>query len=365
METLSRVAGMAVVLLTLADVFFTVLFPGSGRGPVRRPLSAAISRVFRALAHRLGGRRRMSVLAYSGPTQILLTVAAWLVLLTVGWALIYFPALGEQIRNSSGPTDTGFPTALYFSGFSLATLGTGDVVANSNGYRLLSVVEAATGFAVITLVITYFLSIYSALPGRNAFAMKLHHRSLRTDDAAVVVAALVSDSPETVREHLEDTADFMRETTHTTRAYPVLRHFQYVDDYCSLPLMLLSALDTLALVGSTLDRDEYDGLPRTSALDEMSLAAEGLLHELVTGPGAGQPSEPTKEQWRRRQAEAADTMREQGVQAWSGDDAAEEYIRLRTKWDGHLAALAENMAHEWDGRLHCPPGLTPEPDAGT
>ena len=360
MDALLRVAGTVVVLLTLADVFFTVLFPGSGRGPVRRPLSAVISGTIRTLARRFSGSRRMAVLTYSGPLQVLLTVIAWLVLLVVGWALIYFPALGEQIRDSSGPTDTGFATALYFSGFSLATLGTGDVVAGSSGYRLLSVLQAVTGFSVITLMITYFLSIYSALPTRNAFAMKLHHRSLRTDDAAVVVAALVSDSPETVREHLEDTADFMRETTHSTRAYPVLRNFQYVDAYYSLPLMLLSALDTLALVGSTLDRDEYDGLPRTSALDEMSLAAEGLLHELVPSPEVGEPSEQTKQLWRRRQAEAIAVMQDHGVGARSDDDAAEEYIRLRTKWDAHLAALAEDMAHEWDSRLRYPPGLAPE-----
>jgi hypothetical protein len=354
-EILWAVAGSAVVLITLADVFFTVLFPGSGRGPVRRPLSATISGAIRLLARRFSGKRRMAVLAYSGPTQILLTVALWLVLLTVGWALIYFPALGDQIQNSSGPTDTSFLTAMYFSGFSLATLGIGDVVAGSGGYRLLSVIQAMTGFAVITLVITYFLSIYSALPGRNAFAMKLHHRSLRTDDAAVVVAALVADSPETVRTHLDDTADFMRETTHTTRSYPVLRDFQYVDDFYSLPLMLLSALDTLALVGSTLDHDEYDGIPPTSAFDEMSLAAEGLLHELVRGPAEGEASEQTKQQWRRRQAEAAEVLRDHGVAARHDGDAAEEYVRLRAAWDGHLAALAEKMAHEWDERVSCPP----------
>jgi hypothetical protein len=359
MDLLSRVAGTAIVLVTLGDVFFTVLFPGSGRGPVRRPLGAALSGGFRAIARRFSGRRRTAVLAYSGPTQILLTVAVWLALLTVGWALVYFPALGEQIRTASGPEDTGFLTALYFSGFSLATLGIGDVVATSGGYRILTVVQAMTGFAVITLVITYFLSIYSALPSRNAFAMKLHHRSLRTDDAAVVVAALVSDSPETVRTHLEDTADFMRETTHQTRSYPVLRDFQYVDDYYSLPLVLLSALDTLALVASTLDPDEYAGLPRSSALDEMSLAAQGLLHELAPGPAAGEPSEQTKEQWRLRQAEAAEVLRGRGVEARQHSDAAEEYVRLRATWDAHLAALAEKTAHEWDERVSCPPTAPP------
>jgi hypothetical protein len=48
-------------------------------------------------------------------------------------------------------------------------------------------------------------------------------------------------------------------------------------------------------------------------------------------------------------------LRDHGVAARHDGDAAEEYVRLRAAWDGHLAALAEKMAHEWDERVSCPP----------
>ena len=126
------------------------------------------------------GQRRRNLLSYSGPVLITVTLSVWFLLLVLGWAMIYQPALGTAIRASSGPTDTGWATAVYYSGFNLTTLGVGDVAANTGAYRLLTVAEAAVGFAFFSMVITYFLSVYSSLTSRNAFAQGLHHLTGKT-----------------------------------------------------------------------------------------------------------------------------------------------------------------------------------------
>lgn len=59
------------------------------------------------------GQRRRNLLSYNGPVLITVALAVWLLLLVVGWAMIYKPALGTSIRASSGVTDTGWATALY------------------------------------------------------------------------------------------------------------------------------------------------------------------------------------------------------------------------------------------------------------
>ena len=41
--------------------------------------------------------------------------------------MIFKPALGSAVQASSGPTDAGWATAFYFSGFNLTTLGVGDL----------------------------------------------------------------------------------------------------------------------------------------------------------------------------------------------------------------------------------------------
>ena len=122
-----------------------------------------------------GGQRRRNLLSFSGPVLFTISFMAWLMLLVIGWAMIYKPALGADITASSGPTDPSWATAIYYSGFNVTTLGVGDVSAKTALYRLLTVTEAATGFAFFSLVITYFLSVYSELTSRNAFAQGLHH----------------------------------------------------------------------------------------------------------------------------------------------------------------------------------------------
>lgn len=59
----------------------------------------------------------------------------------------------------------------YYSGYSLTTLGTGDIVPKTATYRLLTVLEAVLGFSTFTRTLTYFLSVYSALRQRNVFAL--------------------------------------------------------------------------------------------------------------------------------------------------------------------------------------------------
>lgn len=353
---LSTVAGALLVVVVLLDVFYTVLFPASGRGPVRKPLTAAVWQGFRVLGDIAPSSRRRDVLTYAGPVQVLLTMLVWGVLLLLGWALIYLPALGGPIHAASGPTDTGFVTALYYSGFTLTTLGTGDVIADSDPYRLLTVVQSATGFGVMTMVITYFLSVYSALPSRNAFALELHQRTRGTDDAAVLVSVLLTDELASVSSQLNSTAEFLRSVAQTHRSYPVLRAFHYREDYYALPRLMLTSLEAVTLIRSTLDPERYGPLLRAATLDEVSAAAQSLLEDLVeTGP-AKPPTADQAKRWRRRHEEAARTLADNDVAVCSTDQAADEYVALRSEWDAALARLAHSMMYRWEERLTAPPG---------
>lgn len=133
------------------------------------------------------------------------------------------PALGTAIRAWSGPTDASWATALHYSGFNLTTLGVGDVTAKTSLYRLLMVTEAAIGFASFSMVITYFLSVYSSLTGRNAFGQGLHHQAGRTGHAAILLARKADGGDLSgARRHFPSEAEFIRQTHQTHRFYPVL-----------------------------------------------------------------------------------------------------------------------------------------------
>lgn len=114
----------------------------------------------RALA-RPAGKRKVLLLSFVGPALLVILAAFWLLLLVLGFALLYWPALGTSLEASKGGTSTDFLAALYYSGFSFTTLGLGDIEPQTALLRMLTVTEAALGFSFFTLTITYFLSVYS------------------------------------------------------------------------------------------------------------------------------------------------------------------------------------------------------------
>lgn len=207
-----------LVLIVAQDVFVTVLFPASGRKPLSSTIWAALpgyretcrlpqtpqhprllradrdrggaDRVVRAAHHRVGNDLPTR-LGYRDPCILLVT-------------------------------DTSWATAIYYSGFLITTLGTGDVVPKTGLYRLLAILETVPGFVTISMVITYFLSVYSSLATRNAFAQGLHHATANTDDAAQLLVMLAdgADLPD-ARSQLGATTPSLRQIFQTHRSYPV------------------------------------------------------------------------------------------------------------------------------------------------
>ena len=336
--------GVVLVGAALADVFYTVLFPGSGRGPVRRPLSRAVTRAFR-LARRLPSRWRRRTLAYCGPTQVTATLLAWFVLLLGGWAAIYRPALGHAVVAATGPTQETWGTALYFSGYTLTTLGLGDVVAVTPGYRALTVVEAATGFISFTLVISYFVSVYTTLTARNAFALGLHQRSGGTGRGVDVVRALWHEGPTAAALHLAAVATELRRLVQTDTSYPVLRSFHYQRDYDALPQMLCTCWETVTLLRTTVatpaSRPELHG----SSVAEIAASAEEMCSRIVGAPAAADVSTAQRDTWAREHAGAAEQLVKAGVPVReAGPDA---YVAARAGWSNALDALADELLYDW------------------
>lgn len=350
MDAVLQALGALVVLTVLLDVFFTVLFPASGRGPIRKPLARCVWGLFRLVGTRMVGQRRRDLLSYSGPVLIAVTLAVWFLLAATGWAMIYKPALGGAIRADPERTESAWATALYFSAYNLTTLGVGDVVARTASYRLLSAFESAVGIGSVSMVITYFLSVYSSLMSRNAFAQGLHHLTGRTDDAAELIARMPEGAELIgIRQHLSSKAQSLREIYQTHRFYPVLRYFHYREPYYAVPHILFVVLDGAALLRSTLDRERYADLLSCAALEELCEAGMSLARGLVPDAPERPASPKDAAQWRERYRLALVRLRQAGLRVRADAQAgADEYVALRAVWDPPIRALADAMLYEWE-----------------
>jgi hypothetical protein len=350
MDALLVTAGALIVLVTLADLFFTVLYPGSGHGPVRKPLTAALWRLFHLASRVSGPRGRRSLVSYAGPVVIGATLVAWFVLLNAGFAMIFKPGLGSGVVASPGPTDTGWVAALYYSGFSLTTLGVGDLAPKSSAHRMLTVVAAGLGFSYFSMGITYFLSVYAHLTSRNAFAQSLHHLTGRTGDAAELIVRIAEgEDLDSAGQHLSSKATFLRGIYQSHSFYPVLRQFQYQEAHYALPRILLIALDTSALLRTALDPVRYQRVQRSASLLTLDEAADDLMQSLGARQEARTPTGEEAALWSGRYRAAHARLAEAGLRARSDrEQGAQEYVELRARWDRSLRELVSTMLYDWD-----------------
>lgn len=344
-----QILGTALVLVTLADIFLTVLYARSGTGLFTPALQRGIWRLFRSAPVR-GRAERDRLLAYAGPAIMVTTAGAWFVILLAGFALIVWPELGGSVRAADGPTPRDFATAVYYSGFGLTTLGTGDIVPHTAGFRILLVAQAFLGFSILTLTLTYFMSVYSAIVRRNALADALHYLSGGSGDAADIIAGLGACGRfDDARGILGDIALRTCDLLESHHSYPVIHYFRGGAPNYAVPRLLLVLLDTSALLRSALHRD-LDWLRESGAVTMLDGAAMALLDEwsrrsFIQSAGTDRESESDPG---LRFGSAMRRLAAAGVP--TADDSqggVTRYAQLRGRWSDRIQALAGAMDHQW------------------
>ncbi len=339
----------------LADIFLAVLYARSGASLLSDRLHGVTWRFFRRVALALpGSRGRGLLLAYAGPSLLLLSITLWVLLLLVGFALIIQPALGSAIRSTSGPTPMNFATALYYAGFSLTTLGTGDIVPFTAFHRLLTIFMAAVGFSVLTLSLTFLTSVYSALVRRNSFALGLHHRTSGTADTGVLLTRLGSGGDFSgAQQELTTMAEELINLYESHHFYPVLHYFRFQENAYALARIALLTLDTATLIKSVLDERTYASLVRSSAVAALWGGGTQLLEgvsETFLPHKPGKVDElqgDTEAQWRAHYLQVADKLRAEGITVAEDGAGADRYVALRRQWGAYVVAFADYMAYSW------------------
>jgi hypothetical protein len=183
-EPLVAALGAVTVALVVYDVTAAVLAPVR-RGPLERLISRSVFEVLRRVAI----ATRAGVLSAAGPSAVVLTIVAWVVLAAFGFALVLLPVVDDlSLQSSVSYGDRDLLLALYFSGTALTSVGFGDVVAATDLLRVLSIAEAATGFAVLTGGITYVLSLYPRVSLIRSGARSVQSQAADSSRAAAVVA---------------------------------------------------------------------------------------------------------------------------------------------------------------------------------
>ena len=356
---LSTIAGVALILLIVFDVYATVLHASARNGPVGERLNRAVWRLSRFIAIRLSRVRRHMLLNIVGPVLMPLLVITYIILLVCAFALVYYPRIPEQFALTYPKAEVSWVDAIYFSGCTLTTLGYGDIVPRTTWLRFTSLFEAATGFALISLSIAYLLGVYSALERKRAVALSLYHQAGEgADVAGFITHHFVEGRFHGLREALRTSARNIQELLESHVEHPVIHYFHPREVYKSFPRILFLLLEACAVIRSTLDPEAYAELRNYPEVRTLEASARHVLGQLVEFLDLERRTKPRKlseaekkedeRRWRRRFTQTVERLEESGVKTCGVEAGWEKYREQREEWETKLQRLALYLGYDWD-----------------
>ncbi len=247
LETIEVILGIAVVFYILNDLFQSVVVPRPT--PARYRLTRWVVRpgwrAWRAMGLRTRDRERM--LGAYAPLVVVVLLVLWLSGLVLGFGLIFY-----GLRAQLQPVAHDFPTALYFAGTSVLTIGFGDLVATTGVARLLSLIAGGTGLGTIALAISFLFSLYGSFQRREILIVTLDARAGAPPSGVNLLETMaklgmVDDLPRLFGEWEKWAAEVL--DSHL--AFPVLAYFRSSHDNESWVSALGAVLDATTLVLTT------------------------------------------------------------------------------------------------------------------
>ena len=159
------IAGFITVILTLSSALSTFVLPRAARSQLNRIVFGLLRRIFNFILHFAKTYpRRDAIMAYYAPIGVMFLVPTWYVLITLGYAAMYWSL---NIGNIFA--------VLRLSGSSVLTLGF--EAPKTLLVMVLIFSEAMIGLILVALLIAYLPTMYAAFSRREQAVNMLEVRA--------------------------------------------------------------------------------------------------------------------------------------------------------------------------------------------
>ena len=268
MSYLALIVGFSLLGVAAYDAVVTTISTTSAGGP----LTSRVGHGYWRVAHRLARGPTSHLLTAAGPAVLVITIGIWLLLLWLGWTLV-FAADPSAVVASATHEPATWVERDYFAGFIAFTLGVGDYVPVGAPWQLLSVVATISGLGLTTAAITYLVPVVTAATQRGQQAATI--AALGGDAYAIVRSAYHDGSVRYLEPVLLSTTDQLLLTAERYLTYPILHYFHPRSPETELRLQLAALSDALTLVEHGLA--ESVGRPHPASISGVRAAIDQLL----------------------------------------------------------------------------------------
>lgn len=235
------VSGFALLSITFFDVILTTLTLKSG-GFLTNRFSSWIWH-WAIKLHQAKQNHRL--LARVGLLLLVGMVLSWFLLTWVSWSLI-FCSFDNAVLDSSGNQSASITSRIYFTAYTITTLGRGDYLPGGFIWHIFTGLAAANGFFLVTLSIAYLFPVVSAVTKQRALAAYISSLGGTADE--ILVRAWNGKDFGNLDQHLISLAPMITEFGEKQLSYPILYYFHTRETTRCLSLSIAALDEAMTLL---------------------------------------------------------------------------------------------------------------------
>ncbi|MFC6326043.1 hypothetical protein ACFQZV_13160 [Microbacterium koreense] len=306
MDTVWIVVGAAIILVTMVDTFLSVLNYNE-RGLVVNRVARWTWVTLRVGTRRLSAGTHQTALRRSTGLITVAMIFTWLLGVLLGFALVYFGAMGAGAIKVDPGAPQGFWAALYMSIGQFSTVGVENISSVHPLIDYLTVIQALSSVVLLSMIVAFLLNVFSGIQALRSLCADFA-RPAEGDGA--VLAPLYPYFPGgaaiDVERYLTTTVSDMNAYGDVLRQTRTTYYFQSGDEQFSAPYALISVSTMVGALrwGFPVGSTPVSRLPGLFRLEEsLSAARRWISDEMLHLPDAAAPP-PLSEaafaaQWKR------------------------------------------------------------------
>ena len=327
-STVSGIVGVVIVLITLFDALLTTLAPRQA-GPISKRLAHGWWHASLAIYRRTGFTRILSI---AGPAILVVVTLFWVIGLWSGWTLI-FESNPDSIIQGDTKVAATLPQKIYYAGFVLFTLGTGDFVPEGDLWRIMTNVATFTGLSVITLALTFCLTVIGAVAFKRQLAGVISN--LGSTSHSILSNFRDGNRIEGLDQYMTLLTSEIEMHNQQHQAYPILHYFYSRGHRNALAPSLARLGEALFLLRAV----DPEAAPARGAVIPVERAIAGLLQRISGDDVKAESTAPP--------APSLEPLRQAGIPI-TQENEFEDHLKEKEKLRGAMLGLVRDSGWEWD-----------------
>ncbi|WP_339923908.1 hypothetical protein [uncultured Cyclobacterium sp.] len=240
MDIILLLSGIIIVIITNIDALSTILRLNGGS-----KISNFIARnVWRISVFVSGKFSGISILSNIGPLIVVTLFSLWAVLLMIGYGLIY-----NSYVNSIVETSTELPASItakfYYVGYTLTSLGNGDLKTGNDFWRIVSNFTGLNGMFLLSLAISYFIPLMNAVVKQRTLATYISN--LGKSPHEIILNGWNGKNFNLIHDQFKELYPMILLHCEQQLAYPVLMYFHSPNPSYSTQLNLAKLDEVLSI----------------------------------------------------------------------------------------------------------------------